>query len=1559
MPKKNRKVYKVGNRFVVKENGKVKIVTKKKQTETDKSANSNKKHIPPVTQSIKVSTEKTPDIKVENYNSSISLGEEAVSNAVKPVNKNQRKKLLIIISLLATAILALVIILTLSLYVFRAPSGLSLKDNMLTWNAVDDVKYYILNIDGTEYKTESTSYDVSSLFPEKHSAKVSAIKNSNSQTRFSKSYAFEIPKQEIKVSEISGLTFSKTYDGGTNYFEELKLGEHYSIYLAQLKYGTDVDITITDIKFNTSDVESANKITVNYSSVLKGADAHNYKLASGSFSYDAQILPKQIQVSPSAIVKQFADKDNLYEDITDKELGKTVTVKYNRQTGESLGFYDILGVVSENPNYNAVLEDNSGKAKFEITQRVINVVSAEDAFVSKVYDGNADYSVDNLNSSFYEIENLVGGYDAEIIITNAAFNSMNVEEVNTLVVYFSQDLIDSNGVYKTVKSSFEVPAKILPKKISVVPDNFSKEFGYEDNIVQSFTDDELAQSFDVSFLRTSGEGIGTYDILSAQSLSHNYEAELIDGSGRDKFKIEKRTVSVVPTDVALFKNYDGTVLFNGVIEKNVHYLLPGEIEGYDVDIVILSARFDYPDVEEATELIVEIGTSLVDANNVYRLAESKVNLVAEINRKQIEVEPDLYKKQYGDIDSLSAFYFDMDTNTSIPLEYSRIQGEAVGLYDIVSAESLNSNYEFRVINSENKFSITKRTISVSATEVTSTKVFDNTDTCNLVFENGVHYLFNNTVFNEVPDILYTKKFNTSEVTADSIILNISALTDYSDRYLLENNTVFLPARIIRKQVTVEPQNYSIQYGDTDYLRQSYTDEILGLKFGVTFIREDGETVGDYDIVSSVADNQNYEIIVVNGTGKFKILPRVLGVEIIDSSTFNKIYDGTTDCNLPITQGVHYKLTNLNGGSSVTLNIKSQEFNSKNVAEATQVIVSYTAILDGADGSQFITTDGTMAFDAVISPRPITVVPDQFSKDYLTDFLPEQNVVDEITGEIIPVTFISSAGVNHINTECGAYDITEVNWVDTNHIFTVADGAGIGKFVINRINLVITANNRNAIYNTHGQSINQPSSLPERTLNLVYKLSDADDSAFSADMPVNAGMYTARVVFDGDRNYLPQYVDKTLFIDRAESVITNTTPTDYVYDGNIKPLTATLNHSEAALLYSRNDYVDAGTYNYIMISVPQTQNYKAASIIVSLNIERCIKYNVDMVYPTAGPITYGQYLYSSVLSGGNPLGSFSWETPDIQPVVADKKFIVKFTPFDTVNYDWTDVDMQRYVDITVNKFVVTSLPFPTATGVIYTNALSTSTLVGTSPYGTFAWQNASFVPGASGYYNVVFTPYDEVNNDFSKITKIQQVYVLVSYLTHFQTNGGSEIESKIVSEIKSEPFTYREGYVFDGWFLDETLLQKATFPLKITSETILYAGWYSEGLIFLKHDGYYSVKLDSTTIESSIYIPSEYRGLPVTAIESNGFKNCAALEVVVIPQSVVSIGHYAFVGCVNLTFVQLIGSIEDINFGIDWIDTGYPYGTDVWFGAEACPDCDGTLDFHQPGCEFNSDNNQRK
>src|SRR5690606_3502466 len=71
--------------------------------------------------------------------------------------------------------------------------------------------------------------------------------------------------------------------------------------------------------------------------------------------------------------------------------------------------------------------------------------------------------------------------------------------------------------------------------------------------------------------------------------------------------------------------------------------------------------------------------------------------------------------------------------------------------------------------------------------------------------------------------------------------------------------------------------------------------------------------------------------------------------------------------------------------------------------------------------------------------------------------------------------------------------------------------------------------------------------------------------------------------------------------KAAAAITASTEQEYVYDGDMKVVQATLNHNEGTLLYTPQvSYVDAGSYT-IKVSAPETENYRAGSTTVTLRI----------------------------------------------------------------------------------------------------------------------------------------------------------------------------------------------------------------------------------------------------------------------------------------------------------------------------------------------------------------------
>ena len=88
---------------------------------------------------------------------------------------------------------------------------------------------------------------------------------------------------------------------------------------------------------------------------------------------------------------------------------------------------------------------------------------------------------------------------------------------------------------------------------------------------------------------------------------------------------------------------------------------------------------------------------------------------------------------------------------------------------------------------------------------------------------------------------------------------------------------------------------------------------------------------------------------------------------------------------------------------------------------------------------------------------------------------------------------------------------------------------------------------------------------------------------------------------------------------------------------------------------------------------------------------------------------------------------------------------------------------------------------------------------------------------------------------------------------------------------------------------------------------------------LSWDGqYYYVY--SNKVAEDVIIPSTYQELPVKEIMSSGFKWANTLTSIIIPNSITTIGDYAFESCSNLDLITFEGTVDEwnrIELGMDW------------------------------------------
>ena len=190
---------------------------------------------------------------------------------------------------------------------------------------------------------------------------------------------------------------------------------------------------------------------------------------------------------------------------------------------------------------------------------------------------------------------------------------------------------------------------------------------------------------------------------------------------------------------------------------------------------------------------------------------------------------------------------------------------------------------------------------------------------------------------------------------------------------------------------------------------------------------------------------------------------------------------------------------------------------------------------------------------------------------------------------------------------------------------------------------------------------------------------------------------------------------------------------------------------------------AGTYSF---SVKGTDNVGiSATKTFKLTVKKITVSDSEIVWPSAAGITYGQPLSDSKLTGGSETGTWAWKNGNIVPTSGNNSYDVMFTPNDIDNYDWSGLDLTQKVNLAVNRATPEVLILPTAASITYGQLLSNSGLTGGSKTGTWAWKDGSIIPSvANSGYDVVFTPNDIDNYDWSGVDLTQKVNLAVNRAT---------------------------------------------------------------------------------------------------------------------------------------------------------------------------------------------------
>ncbi|MBQ7373975.1 MAG: leucine-rich repeat protein [Clostridia bacterium] len=179
------------------------------------------------------------------------------------------------------------------------------------------------------------------------------------------------------------------------------------------------------------------------------------------------------------------------------------------------------------------------------------------------------------------------------------------------------------------------------------------------------------------------------------------------------------------------------------------------------------------------------------------------------------------------------------------------------------------------------------------------------------------------------------------------------------------------------------------------------------------------------------------------------------------------------------------------------------------------------------------------------------------------------------------------------------------------------------------------------------------------------------------------------------------------------------------------------------------------------------------------------------------------------------------------------------------------------------------------------------------YGSFGlwWEYENYTATVHGYDG--FSTEIEFSIESDEGIYDQASHTLLSSLVDFNYYSSGKVEN-----------VYRDGYVFDGWYLDENYQTPLALQPSFAQNVDVYAKWTYVGLYFEfgrtydydkeEHVFYYTLtKIDNNQSISTLTIPETCNYLPVLFINSNVHQGSATIDKLILPDTITNIPAYAF------------------------------------------------------------------
>ena len=364
-----------------------------------------------------------------------------------------------------------------------------------------------------------------------------------------------------------------------------------------------------------------------------------------------------------------------------------------------------------------------------------------------------------------------------------------------------------------------------------------------------------------------------------------------------------------------------------------------------------------------------------------------------------------------------------------------------------------------------------------------------------------------------------------------------------------------------------------------------------------------------------------------------------------------------------TSGIQTVTVSKNGGTSETLTDSSGEYSFTATENGT-----YTVTVTDNAGNQTVETIDIKNIDK--TAPTLSVSGGMESAEELTLTVNASNP----GGSDIQSVTVQKDGGEPANIEDDSYTITAPG----TYTFTATTGAGVTSTVTKTVHSVTIGTDAQLVVD--GGKVTKPAD-PTKTGYTFDRWMNGQnewnfDSQVTADLTLTAKwtLDAPTVELSADKNNVT-YGEKITLTAEA----THTANVSYTYEWNKGD--TKLGNSAATLTIENVN--DSGKYT-VKVTATDTDGLTAeetsGAVIVSIG-----KANPVTTWPTASPITYGDSLSESDLTGGSAVpGTFAWKDGSVNPTSGSHSYTVTFTPTDTDNYN----SVEAQVTVSVAKKTLT-------------------------------------------------------------------------------------------------------------------------------------------------------------------------------------------------------------------------------------------------------------------------------